>query len=202
MKQITENIDAFKEGTIFSIQDFCNIASYNTAKKSLQRIENSNKIRRIIDGIYAVPSHSKLTGEEFLPAPEDVAKYIAKRNQWSIAPSGNKCLNILGLSTQLPMEYVYICDGPSRKYDYLGTVITFKHVPQNEIKNVSLKNSVIIQALKILGKNYITQEVINRIRNTLTVEEQEQLLKECVNLTYWIRCYIEKICEGNICTNS
>lgn len=64
-------------------------------------------------------------------------------------------MNILGLSTQLSIEYVYISDGPTRKYDYCGTPIYFKHVSQKEVKDISLEAALIIQALRILGKQYI-----------------------------------------------
>ncbi len=202
MKEIEEQISRLKKGTLFSIKDFCDITSYDTAKKSLQRLEKQNVIRRVIDGIYVIPSYSKLTGELFLPAPEDIAHYIAKKNNWSTAPSGNKCLNILGLSTQLSMEYIYISDGPSRKYDYYGTEISFKHVPQKDIKDISLKAAIIIQALKILGKEYINDDTIKQIRGTLSVEEQRELLKDCVNVTSWIHSYIDKICRIETCRNS
>lgn len=202
MKEIEEQIYRLKKGTLFSIKDFCDIASYDTAKKVLQRLEKKNVIRRVIDGIYVIPSYSKLTGELFLPSPEDIASYIAKRNNWSTAPSGNKCLNILGLSTQLPMEYIYISDGPSRKYDYYGTEISFKHVPQKDIKDISLKAAVIIEALKLLGREYINDDTIKKIRGTLSVDEQKELLKDSVNVTSWIRRYIDRICRTDSCENT
>lgn len=202
MKQLEERIAEFEKGTLFSIQDFCDTTSYSTVKKSLQRLEKQNKIMRAIDGIYLSPSCSTLTGERFLPAPENIAQYIAKKNKWSIAPSGNRCLNILGLSTQLPMEYVYVCDGPSRRYDYLGTPITFKHVPQKEIRDISIASAVVIQALKILGKDHVDDDIIRQIRDRLSHEEKEQILRECVGITKWIRSYIESICGSEICRNS
>lgn len=42
---------------------------------------------------------------------------IAKRDKAHIIPTGELALNALGLSTQLPMNVVYLTDGSARKID-------------------------------------------------------------------------------------
>ncbi len=48
---------------------------------------------------------------EVLPSAEEVALSIAKRDQVKIVPTDFYELNALGLSTQVPMNLVYLTDG-------------------------------------------------------------------------------------------
>ena len=61
-----------------------------------------------------------------MPAsPDELARAIARDQNWTIGPKGDAALNILGLSTQVPAIYSYITDGPYRKIEYEGITIQF-----------------------------------------------------------------------------
>ena len=182
-------------GSIFSINNFTIYGKYDTIKKALIRLEDSKKIIRIIDGIYTVPRYSKLTNELIPPSISEVANHIAEKYGWSIVPTGDACLNYLGLSTQMPAHYEYISDGPYRRYEVLGFTINFKHSTNKEVKNISYKSAVIIQALKSIGKENIDEAVIGKVREKLSDEERKTLLLECSKVTAWVFECIKEIAE-------
>ena len=194
-QKIRERIAESAEGTVFTTADFTDIAEKNTIRQNMLRLINEGVIRRIMNGVYEKPHFSKLLGEYVAPDPNAVAEAIARSYRWTIAPSGNTALNMLGLSTQVPAIWSYISDGPYKKYEWNNTVIEFKHRTNKEVTGLSYKTMLLIQALKTLGKDNITQDSIHALSQRLSEEEKEKAKREALKTTDWIYKEIKKICE-------
>ena len=91
-KSILERISKENLGA-FTSTDFLDLASYDAIRKSLDRLEDSKKIRRVIRGVYDKPSLNKTFNMFESPKIEDIAYAIARQNNWSICPTGNYALN-------------------------------------------------------------------------------------------------------------
>lgn len=193
--QIYERITSEKPQKVFVISDFCDLMDYDTAKKSLARLENNHKIQKIMRGVYYNPRYSQLIQEYEKPVVDEVAKALARNFKWTIAPSGNTALNQLGLSTQVPAKWIYFSDGPYKTYKIGSQELEFKHRTNKEISGMSEKTILIIQALKELGEVQITEEIIHKLKKKLTADEIEALLKETQQTTVWIRNVIKKISQ-------
>ena len=135
-KQI-ENIVSKNQGKIFSINDFYNIGTKNTIKSILYRLNEENKIKRLMDGLYIKPKYSNILKEYSYPDASEVAKKLADKFSWTIAPTGDTALNYTGLSTQVPNEYIYISDGAYREYLYRNKKIIFTCYLQKHLKSFS-----------------------------------------------------------------
>ena len=61
---------------------------------------------------------------------------------------------------------------------------------------MSLKTATVIQAIKSLGRENISDEVIQKIRENLTEEEKKYLMAEAKSVPAWIYEVIREICEG------
>ena len=102
---------------------------------------------------------------------------------------------MLGLSTQVPSVWLYVSDGPYKSYKADGIVIKFKHTDsKNEIIAISYQTALIIQALKALGKEHVTDKDIRRLSKKLSQSEKQRMLAESQRITAWIYDYIRKIC--------
>lgn len=99
--KIYNRIENWDSKYVFTANDFLDIADYETVRKSLNRMVLSGDVRRIIKGFYYKPKYISLIDEYEAPVAHEVAKAIARKYNWTIAPSGNTALNILGLSTQV-----------------------------------------------------------------------------------------------------
>jgi len=194
--QIYNRIISEKPQKVFVISDFCDLMDYGTAKKSLSRLENNNKIQKIMRGVYYNPRYSQLIQEYEKPSVDEVAKAIARNFKWTIAPSGNTALNQLGLSTQVPAKWIYFSDGPYKTYKIGEQELEFKHRTNKEISGMSEKTILVIQALKELGEEQITENVIQKLKRQLTNEEKRTLLDESKQTTVWIFNVIKKIAQG------
>jgi hypothetical protein len=193
--QVYSRILSEKPQKVFVISDFCDLMDYGTAKKSLLRLENNNKIQKIMRGVYYNPRYSQLIQEYEKPSVDEVAKAIARNFKWTIAPSGNTALNQLGLSTQVPAKWIYFSDGPYKTYKIGAQELEFKHRTNKEISGMSEKTILIIQALKELGERQITESVIRKLQQQLTDEEKATMLNETKQTTVWIFNVIKKIAQ-------
>ena len=58
-KKIKEKIDNFNNEKIFISIDFLDIADYETVRKTLNRLTNSEKIKKILKRIYYNPKYNE-----------------------------------------------------------------------------------------------------------------------------------------------
>ena len=164
-----------------------------TSHKHFAWVEEKN-IRRIIDGVYEKPVYSNLL-KEYVPAnPEKVAYAIARSFRWTIAPCGDVALNKLGLSTQVPVVWSYINDGPYRKFSWDNITLSFKHRANREISFMSETTTLVVEALKTLGKDRVDDGIILSLRNRLPKEEKKKMLEEATGVSEWIYTVIRKVC--------
>ncbi len=200
MASITDKIEIImseNQGEIFSINDFYHLGTKNTVKSVLYRLSEDNEIVRLIDGLYTKPKYSKILNEYSFPDADSVANKIADKFSWTIAPMGDTALNYTGLSTQVPNEYVYISDGPYREYLYRDKKIVFKHTTNRNITSYSKELSILIQAIKALGKNKISEKDIKKLA-LFAKNIKEDLKKDTLKLPFWIQEVLEKIQEINL----
>ncbi len=195
-KQIQERISNAAEGTVFVSSDFADIADTETIRRNMNRLTQTGMLRRILKGVYEKPKYSRLLNEYVAANPEAVAKALARSYHWTIAPCGNTALNLLGLSTQVTAVWSYISDGPYKTYEWNSTKIEFKHRTNKEITGLSYMTSLVIQALKTLGKTNVTPEIIRTLSGKLTEADKEAMLKEAAESTDWVYDTIRKIVGG------
>lgn len=195
-EMIYKKILEFENETVFIATDFLDIADYEVSRKTLNRLDNNGKIKKIYRGVYYNPKYSKLLGEYEAPSPHNIALALARKFNWTIAPSGNTALNQLGLSTQVTSHWTYISDGPYNKFSIGNIEIDFKHRNNKEISGMSYKTALIIQAIKALGINNIDESVIIKLKKQLSKAEKETLLNESKQTTVWVYTIIKKICEA------
>lgn len=192
--QIKQRIELAEAGAVFLTSDFTDIATASTVRKCLGRQVEEKNIRRIMDGVYEKPIYSNLL-KEYIPAnPDAIAYAIARSFRWTIAPCGDVALNKLGLSTQVPVVWSYISDGPYRKFSWDNITLSFKHRTNREISFMSETTTLVVEALKTLGKTRVDDSVILSLRNRLPEAEKKKMIKEATGVSEWIYAIIKKVC--------
>ena len=195
LNEIRNRIKAEKYGSVFVATDFADIAENVKIGVCLSRLEEEKTLLRIMRGVYYKPEYSNLLGEYIAPAPDAVAHAIARNFGWTIVPCGDTALNLLGLSTQVPAVWSYVSDGAYKEYSFDSTIIKFKRTTNKEISKLSPKTALVIQAIKALGKEHVTDEIIEKIRSETSADERTTMLKEAQYATAWIYGIIKVICR-------
>lgn len=194
-EKILDRINTLKDGYVFIANDFFDIAGYETIRSTLNRLVESKEITRIMNGIYFKSRYIELIDEYTTPSIDEVAKAIARKYNWTIAPSGNTALNVLGLSTQVPATWSYISDGRYANFTIGNTIIEFKRRTNGDISKMSTMTAMIIQAIKAIGKDNVTEKEINFLKAKISPKEKEELLYNAKSTSVWVYYIIMKICE-------
>ena len=194
-EKILDRINTLKDGHVFIANDFFDIAGYETIRSALNRLVENNEITRIMKGIYFKPRYIEIIDEYTTPSIDEVANAIARKYNWTIAPSGNTALNILGLSTQVPAIWSYISDGRYAKFTVGNTMIEFKRRTNGDISKMSTMTAMIIQAIKAIGKDNVTENEINFLKAKISPQDKEELLYNAKSTSVWVYYIIMKICE-------
>lgn len=186
-------------GWAFSPNDFLVIGSRDSVDQALSSLAKKGTIRRVARGIYDYPKYSELLGQELSPDIEQVASAYARKFKWQIEVSGDTALNILGLSTQIVGKYIYLSNGPNKDYIILDNIVLgFK---KSALKNIGFRHkesSLIVQALRSLGKEHITDKVISKIRAQIDEKMYDKILKDTKTSTDWIYETIKQICQKGV----
>lgn len=191
--QILSRIYGLGRGAVIAPNDFVDIAGQLTILKSLSRLTNEGKIRRLMRGIYEYPAQSRILKSPVPPDPDAIARAIARSHGWTIVPTGNSALNRLGLSTQVPAQWQYFTDGPDKRYSWEGRKLLFKHRTIKEVSGLSPKTALLVQALKALGKDRTGEAEITKLCSKLNEQERACALREARHVTSWVYEIIKHI---------
>ncbi len=139
-----------------------------------------------------------MLNKQLSPDLNQVAKALARKFGWRIQPTGSAALNIIGLSTQVPAKVTYLSDGPNKSYIIGNITLTFENTALKESGYKLLESSLIVQSLKSLGQDYITDEIIKNAHKWLKPELRQKVLKDTRFTSAWIYEAIKKICGDDI----
>ncbi len=191
---IRNKINSFQNNYVFISKDFISDVDYETVRKTLSRLCEKSEIKKISRGYYYKPIYLSIINDYSRPNIDSYAKAIARNMNWKIFPTGNTALNEFGLSTQVPSNYSYISSGRTISYEVDKIVILFTHRSSRET-DFSYITGTVIQALKAIGQDNITDEIINKISSRLLKEEKKLILLESKNSSAWIYEMIKLICK-------
>ena len=195
--KILTKIKKAKMGSLFFIDDFIAFGNSKTVAKALERLEKNGEISRVARGIYAILEQDSIIGE-LQPSAEKIAEAIRKRDKARIIPTGSLALNTLGLSTQVPTNLVYLTDGSARTVDLGKRKIRFKKTAPKNLSAIGNISGLVIQALKEIGRDNVTDTEIQIILSHLKNEEPQRLQHDIRLAPEWIRVIMRKaIIEKN-----
>ena len=194
-KQIEKSIKSKQKGVLIIPDDYMGYGSSDAVRKALDRLENKQIIVRVAQGIYVRPKISKLIGP-LVPTAEEVAEAIAKRDRIRTIPTGSYALNALGLSTQVPMNIVWLTDGSPREIKVGKRKIKFKKTTPKNLLAKGKISRLVIQALKEIGNGKVTTEEEIKIIGLLKKEDTKDLLHDTALAPVWIQKIMRKAIEN------
>jgi len=184
-QQVLGKIQELERGSIFFPEDFAFVGSDESVRQALSRICKDGTIIRLSKGIYLYPVIDEELGI-FYPSVERIAKAIAKRDKSRIIPTGAFALNRLGLSTQVPMNVIFLTDGIPRKINIGKQTITFKHTHPKSLSFRGEITPLVVAALKETGKGKASPDELQKIKNVLQMETVETVLFDAYLAPRWI----------------
>lgn len=183
--QIETTIKKKGRGKIIFTKDLSLLGNEFVIRQSLSRLCKEGTILRLAGGIYLYPKISKLIGTVY-PSVEEVVKQIAVREKSRIVPTGLYALNKIGLSTQVPMRFVFLTDGAARELTIAGVKVKFQ---KTIAKNLAFKGKLtvlVVFALKEIGKDNLQTNELQRVNELLSHETKEIIIYDSRLAPNWI----------------
>ena len=167
-----------------------------TIRKALQRLTDEGLLIRVFMGIYSYPKIDTELGLGVLsPSMDDIAKAIARRDNLQIMPNADYALNGLGLSTQVPVNAVYLTNGSSRRVKVgNGRGILFQHTSDNTLfAYKSPLMYLIVIAMKAIGEEHLTADEWETLKQHLSKVSASHLQHDIKLAPLWIQKKIHSI---------
>ena len=152
----------------------------------LSDLANKKVIHRLSRGVYLKTKETRY-GLVYPPV-EKIAKAIAKRDKANIVATGETALYILGLTTQVPMNAVFLTSGSKRDIRIGERTITFKNATPKTFLIRGMQTSMIVQAMKAIGEKNMSDEYVPRISSLILQQaERDTISNDLKAMPVWIR---------------
>jgi len=184
-RSLKDIIGSLPEGSIIFRTDFPRYHS-EFVGRVFSAMVDENYLTKIAQGIYLKPKRSRFG--VIKPSAYQVAESIARRDNTEILPSGETALNELGLSTQVPVNYIFLTTGSARKVRLGNRSIVFKRsAPRNFVYKTKLM-AYVVQALRVLGEKNVDDNIISQLAALIDKEPDSATLVEDLRHTpAWMR---------------
>ena len=193
-EKVLARIRRLGPGACVTAKDFLDRGSRASVDHALSILARQGDIRRVCRGVYEYPKQGKLIPGPMPPDFDQVGRAIARSTGTRIQPAGAVAANLLGVSEQVPARILYLTDGLSRTLRIDSRTIQFKRVRSKELL-ANEKSALVVQALRFVGRESITDDVLARIRRVLTSKERHRLLKDAQYTSDWIADAARRIAE-------
>jgi Family of unknown function (DUF6088) len=192
--QILKAINSLAHGAVFVPTDFLSFGSRQAVDIVLHRLVRKGTIRRLTRGIYDFPKEHPKIGK-LQPSPEKIAEALVGRDCTRIQPTGAYAANILGLSEQVPAKVVFLTDGPSRTVKIGTTTIQLRRTTPKNMAMAGRLSGLLVQALRELGKENITLERLEHLKQTIPLSARKELLKDIRFAPEWMHSIFRELAE-------
>lgn len=185
-KQIIARIRAHGRGFVFSTKLFSALTDDSASvRTALSRLVQKQSIRRLAHGLYDLPIVHPSLGA-IMPAMENVIEAIKKSDAIEVQVTGAYAANLLGLSTQIPMRIELYTSGPKRKIHFGKQEILLKPTTPRNMIGAGTKAGLIFHALRQIGKDNITIEMIEQIKSQIEEKDIKHIKKQIYFAPVWI----------------
>ncbi|MDE6383363.1 MAG: type IV toxin-antitoxin system AbiEi family antitoxin domain-containing protein [Paramuribaculum sp.] len=188
--RIATKIDHLGEGAVFFPSDFDDLGSADTVRQALSRLVRKGRIIRLCNGVYCTPRKNKLLGlSNITPSTDEIARRIAERDHVKIIPTGDTALNLTGLSTQIPMNAVYLTNGSRKDLTLFdGRRIIFKESNESRrFRFTSQMVMLVVSAMRAIGQTIITSDQVEILKGLLAGVTKEEFDKNIRLAPAWVK---------------
>jgi Family of unknown function (DUF6088) len=193
-KQVLSRIYGHGRGWVFTPNSFQDAGTPQAVGNALRRLTRKGLIQRIGRGLYYYPKKHHSLGL-LSPPPDSIAKALAGRAKARLLPSGAYAANILGLSEQVPAKITFLTDAPSKKVRVGKQVIELRQTAIRNMATADRTAGLVIQALRYLGQNNITPEILATLRQKLDDRQKKAIRNDLSSAPSWMVSFLGAITQ-------
>lgn len=192
--QVLDRIRRNGPGWVFTPADFADLGSRVAVAVALSRHKQAKTIRQLTRGLYDHPKQHPQLGV-LSPTSDAIVDALKRHDAIRVQPTGAYAANLLGLSTQVPMKLIFLTDGPNRMVQVGQQTIQLKHTTPRHMATADRISGLVIQALRYLGRQQVTDIVIQQLRQRLSAQDKVQLQADFGYSPSWMQPALQKITQ-------
>lgn len=189
---ILDRIRSGPQDRVWTPADFLDLGSRAAVDKALSRNCQTSQLRRAGRGMYHVPRHHPVLGT-LVPPDAQFHDAICRRDGSKIYSTGAHAANVLGLSDQVPMRPMLLTTGRSRRIQKGRGTLILKHVSPRFVSAKHYKSTLAILALRSIGKRFVDDDLIARLRRNLSPVDRAGLMDDLACAPAWIADIFRKV---------
>ncbi len=187
MGLLAENImsaaRAMPEGRMLAAKEFLHLGSRATINKTLSRLVQEGKLLRVSRGFYVCPVQGRFGVRP--PSTESVLQSIEARCGETVVAHGAAEANALGLTTQVPVQEVFLTSGTSRTLHLGSRCVELKHGNRWQLLLGTRPAGQVIRALAWLGPD-AAPAALKQLHSRLPGAEWEAVCGARAALPTWL----------------
>ena len=182
-EQIMSYAAALPEGALLHPKVLLHLGTRAAIDQALSRLAKKGRLMRVCHGMYVCPVETRYGPRP--PAVEKVVVFLSALWGETIVPCGGAAANALGLTTQIPVQSVYLTSGPNRKLTLGELTVNLRHAPRWQLAAPHRPAGEAIRALSWLGPDEV-EASLNVIGRKLSAEDLEELAALRAIMPTWI----------------
>jgi predicted transcriptional regulator of viral defense system len=189
---VRRKIWAKHRGWVFTPKEFASLGPRTSVEQALSRLQRSGKIRRLARGLYEFPKIHPRIGV-LSPNPEAIANAVAAKTNSRVMVSGAKAANLLGLSTQVPSQNLFLTDGRARSIRIGNQLVVLKHVASSKLIGAGTEAGLVIQAMRSFGPNGVGKLSLESLSEKLPIELKTDIGRFASAAPAWLQPTLNRL---------
>lgn len=197
LNRITSNSDE-----VWTPGDFVDLGNRSAIDKTLQRLVNVGKLRRIDRGLYDLPRNNALTGQLTTPDYRAVIRAVARRDQARTVVDGMTAANDLGFTTAVPARIEVLVDARLKPINLGKQEIHFKYAAPSRLYWAGRPAMRVVQSLywmqDMLSEDTERQRIRASLLRLLNDPQHGKAIKEdlrlgLATLPIWMQTFLREL---------
>ena len=181
--QIVSHAAESPEGTLLCPSALLHLGSRAAVDQALSRLARKGELMRVCQGVYVQPIQTRFGSRS--PALDKVLASLSTLWGETIVPCGGMAANVLGLTTQGPVQSVYLTSGPNRQLNLGGLAVELRHAPRWQLVAPHRPAGDAVRALAWLGPEEV-KENLGAIEKRLSPRDLEEMAATRAVMPAWL----------------
>jgi hypothetical protein len=173
-QKLKEKVAQMELGEPFSSKELLSIGTRSAVDQGLSRLARSGEVMRVTRGVYVKPRQNQYVGA-VIPEPLKIIQAKLAAENESVQVHGAEAARQFELTTQVPTTPVFYTSGSSRQFCIGKLRVRLKRVSPRKLLLAGTPAGTALSALWYIGKENVSESVIEKIKHKLPAAEFETL---------------------------
>ena len=192
-EQILAHMTGLPEGAPVSAKGLLHLGNRAAVDQALSRLTERGQLIRAGRGVYMRPIASRFGTRA--PSVEQAVEALATQKGEVIVSSGAAAANALGLTTQVPVRFVYLTSGRNRKIRLGEQVVELRHAPRWQLVLANRPAGEAVRALAWLGPEK-AEAALTTLKRKMPPGAFDELVAAAPQLPTWLAQSIARVVYG------